>query len=288
MRIPRFWAIGRCDGRNPATGERMEITAPGWSFSSSAAAASDAQERANRIAERLGAGETPTPYGYFDRPIREEIKESLACNGEEHGLITRNHYGALVLNSSRVLFADIDFPYVQSRGLWDGLRLSLSRGYRERRQRELEDATWRRVRRWMEANALRGFRLYRTARGLRLAITDRVYEATEPDATALLAEVGSDPLYRKLTQAQECFRARLTPKPRRCGYFEPPHRFPFPDAETEKRYREWEAEYERLAEGYRACELLGQYGDGNADEIMAQTIRIHDDRACHPQGAPLA
>jgi hypothetical protein len=288
MRIPRFWAPGRCKGRFPDANEPTTFFAWGWSFDSLSGAEDDALARARRIAERIGLGEERATYGYFDRPIREEIKESLVCNGEEHGLITRNQYGALVLNSSRVLFADVDFPAVIPRGFWDALRIQFSRTYRQSRQQALEQAVWNRVRRWTEANAGRGFRLYRTARGMRLLMTDRRYDPAGREATLLLEELGSDPLYRKLTEVQQCFRARLTAKPWRCGWRNPPHRFPFADTEVERRFRQWEREYTGIAERYRACELIGEQASGAADEVIEQTVRVHDERACLPEGAPLA
>jgi hypothetical protein len=288
MRIPRFWAAGRCEGKFPDANQPTNFRAWGWSFDSLSAAEADARQRAERVARRVGLGEERGTYGYCDRPIREEIKQSLACDGQEHALITRNQYGALVLNSSRALFADIDFPNVIPRGFWDALRIQLSKKYRQTRQVALEQAVWIRIRLWAEANASRGFRLYRTARGMRLLMTDRLYEPASPEATSLLEELGSDPLYRKLTQVQQCFRARLTAKPWRCGHRNPPHAYPFANAEIERRHRRWEDEYTRVASRYRACDLVGQFGDGPSDEVIEQTIRVHDQRACSPDGAPLA
>jgi hypothetical protein len=288
MRIPRFWAIGQSQGKLPERGEPATFTALGWSFESLSGAEEDARRRAARVAAQVGLGERRATYGYFDRPIREEIKATLAHEGDEHGVITRNQYGALVLNSSRVLFADVDFPAVVPRGFWDALRMSFSRKARHSRQRELEQGVWNRVRSWAEANARRSFRLYRTSRGMRLLMTDRLYEPKSPDAASLLAELGSDPLYCKLTQAQECFRARLTPKPWRIGYANPPNRFPFADADAEQRHRRWEEEYERQSNSHRACELVGEFGSAASDAIIDQTIRVHDERACLPEGAPLA
>jgi hypothetical protein len=288
MRIPRFWAISQAQGKLPESDEIGTFTAVGWSFESLSGAEESARQRAIRIAERAGLGERRATYGYFDRPIREEIEETIAHDGDEHGVITRNQYGALVLNSSRVMFADVDFPAVIPRGFFDAMRLSFSRNARAARSREVEQATWNRVRAWAEANSHRSFRLYRTAAGMRLLLTDRVYEPAAADTTKLLEELGSDPLYRKLTQVQECFRARLTPKPWRCGVAHPPCRFPFIDREAEGKYRRWQSEYEKKSTPYRACELVGTFGTPAQDAIIEQTIRIHDDRACQPNGAPLA
>jgi hypothetical protein len=288
MRIPRFWAIGHSQGKLPESNEPATFTAVGWSFDSLSGAEENARQRAIRIAEQVGLGQRRATYGYFDRPIREEIQETITCNDHEHGVITRNQYGALVLNSARVLFADVDFPAVIPRGFFDAIRLSFSRNARTARARELEQGVWNRVRSWAENNPHRSFRLYRTAAGMRLLMTDRVYEPAAADTTQLLEELGSDPLYHKLTQVQECFRARLTPKPWRCGIANPPCRFPFADHQTEVKFRRWEAEYSEKSKRHRACELVGTFGVAPRNDIIEQTIRIHDERACEPNGAPLA
>lgn len=287
MRIPRYWARDEIEaaGRD---GQPTTFDAWGWSCESAGAAKAKARERARRLAELVTSGREPGPYGYFDRPIREEIKETLACRGEEHGLITRNGYGSLVLNSSRVMFVDVDFPTVKPRGLIETLRFAFSASYREARQRAAEQPAWDRIRRWAEANPQRGFRLYRTRRGMRLLMTDRLYEPAASETTVLLETLGADPLYVKLTQAQECFRARLTPKPYRCGLPSPRPRFPFYSAEAESKFRQWEAEYAQRAKGFRACELVGEFGVRSNDEIVEQTQRMHDEQACLPEGAPLA
>jgi hypothetical protein len=49
-----------------------------------------------------------------------------------------------------------------------------------------------------------------------LAVHD-LFDPTSAITLAALRELGSDPKYVQLAKAQECFRARLTPKPWRCG-----------------------------------------------------------------------
>lgn len=64
-----------------------------------------AAEAVERIAARIRRGEGfPERYAYGERPLREEIVQELpsAGAGEPDAAITRNSYGALVLNTGHV------------------------------------------------------------------------------------------------------------------------------------------------------------------------------------------
>jgi hypothetical protein len=293
MRIPRFWARGEVEIARPR-GEPHVFFGWGWSFRSPEEAKANGQVQAKRIADWFtsedGDFERTGYSGYGTPPIREEIKQTLSHGGQEIGLITRNAYGALVLNSPCVLFADLDFPTFAEKppGLLNWFKFVFSPSFRRSCQRTDEQAVWQRVQAWAEANPTRGFRLYRTPGGMRLLMTDRQYEPTAPETIALLETLGSDPLYVRLTKNQECFRARLTPKPFRCGIRAPERHFPFHTPEVETRFRQWEADYDARSRAYRACELVGEFGAPASDEIIQQTIWMHDERSCLPDGAPLA
>ena len=87
---------------------------------------------------------------------------------------------------------------------------------------------------------------------------------------------GSDPLYVRLCTAQQCFRARLTPKPWRCDAGKPPARFPFPDGAAELRYREWVQHYEQASQPYAVCRLLGDYGAQTRHPVVTAVLDVHD------------
>ena len=150
------------------------------------------------------------------------------------------------------------------------------------------DATIQAVRDWAQRNPQRSFRLYRTRAGLRLLFTDRLYSPISAETAQLLSDLGSDSLYRKLTERQECFRARLTPKPWRCGCRRPPSRYPWDDAEAERTYREWEREYQEKARGYSTCELVETMGEGISEGSVNAVVELHDRCACGEAGTGLA
>jgi hypothetical protein len=92
----------------------------------------------------------------------------------------------------------------------------------------------------------------------------------------MLRAFESDPLYVRLCQAQACFRARLTPKPWRCGMNTPPSRYPWENYDAEFRYREWEQRYERASAQYSVCKLVKQLGPQEIHPDVAPILALHD------------
>jgi len=287
MRIPRHWTKASYTGRN-LEGKEVTFTAWGWSFNGPAAAADEARSRAQRIFDCIINGRQPSSYEYADRPLREEIVETMGDNGKDLAIITRNRYGALVLNTASVLFVDIDLPRIEPNGLLDAILLSVSGSRRRQRQMALQERTLESVRDWAQRNQDYCFRVYRTCAGLRLLFVDRQYDPCSDQVARILDELGSDPLYRTLTSKQECFRARLTPKPWRCRTPVPPHQYPWTSDQQERRYRAWEERYARAAQAYAVCELIECYGDTIADEQISAIVEKHDGLTCADRPMQLA
>lgn len=287
MRIPPHWARGSYSGTD-RSGQDHTVTAYGWSLTSLTEAKAGAVSRAKRAFERLASGATRDSYEYLDHPLREEIVDSLNHAGDEVAVITRNRYGALVLNSASVCFVDIDCPRAHPAGLLEGILLLFSGERRRARARAVREETLRGVRDWAERNRRRSLRVYRTCAGLRLLFTDRLYEPTSVETADLFTELKCDPLYQKLTQKQESFRARLTPKPWRCGCPPPPKRYPWISPEAESANRDWQGRYDKKSHGYVTCELLETLGHAARNEHIAAIVEMHDHHACGAPGAELA
>jgi hypothetical protein len=287
MRIPPYWAKAVHTGKDKK-GKTRSFLAWGWSLDDLATAKKDATAKAKRIFDRLTTGTSPDQYGYLDQPLREEIIETLSHDGKEIALLTRNRYGALVLNSSSVCFADIDFPPIQTQGFLEGILLAFSRKRKNQRLQAIRESTIRSVMDWAKQNPNRSFRLYRTCAGLRLLFTDRLYDPTALETDHFLAGLGSDPLYRKLTEKQECFRARLTPKPWRCDCDKPPNRYPWEDTNAEQIYREWENEYRIKIRKFATCELIDSVGKGIPEKTIHTIVEIHDRYVFNNKAAALA
>jgi hypothetical protein len=252
----------------------------------------DAKQRAREVAERAAAAiEQRRPldsYGY-ERPLREEIVEEMHSGGEVTAVITRNAFGSLVLNTGRVLFADVDFPFptgeidlgkVLTR-LWNRLTgKPAAAGARD-------DEYLERFQRVLQERPGMGARVYRTFCGFRLLVTSGEFDPASSATNQLLAALGSDPLYIRLCQAQECFRARLSAKHWRCGVRRPPLRYPWASDAEEARYRQWEQEYHRHANQFATCALVASLGAPPIHAAVLPIVETHD-RLAIKDGAPLA
>lgn len=287
MRIPRHWTKGLYTGQD-TDGKECTFSAWGWSLDSVAAAKEDAVARAKRIFDYLVNGKRLDTYEYADVPMREEIVQTLQEGGKDIAIVTRNSYGALVLNAASVLFVDVDYPRVKANGLWDAFLLAVSRVRREWRIAASRELTLESVREWSKQNPGRSFRIYRTRAGLRLLFVDKLYEPKSAETSRLLTELGSDPLYHTLTSRQECFRARLTPKPWRCASKSPPNRYPWKDAQAERLYRDWERRYTQASQAYAVCELVEACGAAAPCGEIGAVLELHDRMACDGRKRELA
>lgn len=287
MRIPKHWRFAE-RAATGSDGIERQLKIWGWSFDGIEDASRAAAERLERVVGRLVRGEPLGQYEYLDVPLREEVLDVFRASGEESAVITRNRYGAKVLNTADVLFADIDFLPPKPAGFFDAIGLLFSARKRQERAEESRQATLRRVGEWAVRNPGRTFRLYRTHAGVRLLFTDRRYDPNSDETAALLGELGSDPLYIRLTRKQECFRARLSPKPWRCGCARPPHSFPREGNSAEADHARWLGEYESRISGFSVCSLLDAPAPPEHDERIEQVIALHDAETGVGTNLPLA
>jgi len=287
MKIPPYWNKGAHTDVD-AKGKKHTFCVWGWSFDSLAKAKEHASSRARQALDAWMAGSRRDSYDYLDHPLKEEIVQAVGPKGQETAVITRNRYGALVLNAASVCFVDVDFPRASSRGLLDGLLCLFSSSRRQARASADQQASLQSIRDWAKRNPRRSFRLYQTAAGLRLLFTDRLYDPTSDEVRRLLEELGSDPLYRRLTLKQDCFRARLTPKPWRCGCRRPPIPYPWDSPAAEQDYRAWQRQYEARCGAYGVCRLVEEVGAPIAADPIAAVIHLHDQHACRGPEAKLA
>ncbi|MCC5848783.1 MAG: hypothetical protein JJU29_11890 [Verrucomicrobia bacterium] len=287
MRIPPHWARGFYTDTDKS-GQPAEFVAFGWSFESIQDARKNGVERAKRVFEMVRSGKRPEKYEYHDRPIREEILERIGEEGAESAIITRNRYGALVLNCSRVMFVDIDFPAPKAKGFWDGVLLLFSGERRRARREEVIEDRIRKVQDWAAQNPARAFRMYRTLEGLRLLFTDKLYEPAAEETARIFTELGADPLYMKLTEKQECFRARLTAKPWRCQSPRPPVTFPREKEDDERLHRDWLQAYNQHSQNYKVCDWLEAFGTTAENPEITAIVNFHDQAVQTTATKPLA
>lgn len=213
----------------------------------------------------------------YRRPICEEILRELdLCN-----VVTRNHYGAEVLNSTTTCFIDIDSiawtPLDILRNIFG------SYGVVEKTLATAEKLAAK------PENAELGFRVYRTSAGMRVIVTGQGLEPGSERVHQLFAAFHADTRYAHLCDLQKCFRARLTPKPfrLRARNMEKLGRFPaFPYAnEIDRQEAEsWVADYNGRSERYAVCSFLKSFGRPAEDPIVA----FHDEATHANERKPLA
>ncbi|MGI9335304.1 MAG: hypothetical protein ACR2RL_19325 [Gammaproteobacteria bacterium] len=219
------------------------------------------------------------PYSQTRRP--EELIEDLSVAGTDNEmLVTRNGYGALVLNTSRVMFADVDFEHISV--------LRRLRGWLTGNRPDPQAQVLARLELWLKGHRGWGIRVYRTFNGLRLLITHELFDPVSQQTHDLMTSMGCDPLYVKLCGVQESFRARLSPKPWRVRYSAPPNRYPRGDAEAQARFDAWLNAYEQRSKAYAICHHVKTLGTRSYRREVDAVVHVHD-RYCNvSSGLPLA
>ena len=245
------------------------------------AIASAAQMRLMSAAKRPRRGrrkETEDPYYGPGFHLEETLCGVLDPNVD--ALITRNHYGCLVLNAAHALFIDVDMFLPD-----DIYNPAEERDKRMEpaRQRVLSD-----LRSVLENKDEYGFRIYRTAGGFRILATTHEFEPESDQADRLMKSVGADTNFVELCRRQRNFRARLTPKPWRCNLHRPPNFFPRKNARAEKRFQKWLMEYDRACESRATCEYVGHVGRDFVHERIGRIIEFHDRATNALSSLPLA
>lgn len=276
MKIPKFWSKGTAEGAS-ATGQRLVFSCWRPSDVSEEDARESALAAAKRVLEAALRGRKLDRYAYGRSPLREAVLNTMEDEqGNRIAVVTRNSYGALVLNAERVLFVDIDFPPV---AVGEAAKHFFARLFGRAKpspeaQREAE--TRARVEQFMAQRSHWGFRLYRTLAGLRGIVTHDVFDPKSAAALDILQQLHSDPLYIRLCKAQECFRARLTPKPWRCRHCANTTPYPIEDAAATAGFERWEAEYAARQREYATCRFLGTLGNGAVHPEVERVVELHD------------
>lgn len=274
MHIPKYWARAVAMAHRPGMKD-APLVAWRWSDFSQAEADMEARRAAQFIAQEFSWGRPLNRYSYGERPLREQ-----ALHAAPGGMLTRNSYGAEILNTEQVMFADIDFPPPPT-----GLKSLFGGSGRD--QKNQADSL-QRVQAWAASRPELSMRVYRTAAGLRLLFTHQLYDPTGADVQDMLAGLGSDPLYARLCREQQCFRARLTPKPWRIGLTQTPPRYPQLAPKDQAALAAWLNRYQHHSQQYGVCRLLAELGRQDVEPTAAAIIALHDSKTCLDPNWPLA
>ena len=281
MEFYDYWARSKTI---PVNGKTVPfVSAVGYSNLNVDDALRMANERAEGHAHKIN-NNLPFDYDYNQLPFCEEVIDRFTKDEELVTVVSRVHYGALVLNTTEVFFADIDLPPPKPKPL-GGLFSFFSKPAND------PDPPGAAVVANLESicgkNPGLGFRLYRTAAGFRAMATSRTFKVGDSYTTELLEQLESDRLYTVLCQRQKCFRARLTPKPFRIGLRNPPTRFPYENQSQLDAMKRWTSRYDETRSGFSTCAFITHVGNTVIDEDVESICQLHDHFACNGE-LPLA
>lgn len=256
----------------------------GASNDSDDAALREAQKRAIACKTFFSEGFSKLEeYEYSVGFIREEVIDEINGLMGTTAVITRNSYGASVLNSDQVLIGDIDYPVPGIFGrVLSMFGLSLFR-------RKPKDKTYYLdlIKSYQEKNLSLKIKVYETFAGLRFIICNKLFKADSEEVQNIFKDLEVDPLYRMLCEKQTCFRARLTPKPWRIGLERPATRFPRKQQEDILAFETWLKNYESAGVSKQSAREIASFGTASIHPDVKTVVEFHDKIACR-QGDTLA
>jgi hypothetical protein len=252
MKIYKHWVVEK--SKITIDGKAQEITCYGGSNLSVEEARARAREKAEKI-ERKIEGERHL-FDSYEAEIREEILRII----DDHSAITRNRYGASVLNTEKMMILDIDGPKIGFLDLF------------KKDSRSDKDKIFDMVRKLATKYQGYAFRLYETFQGARVIVLGRDFDPRDRETKRMMDEFNCDPLYTFLCIKQGCYRARLTPKPYRMkmrGY-----KVKFPREGDDSEFQQWLAQYEANSRSFNVCRFVEQLG---TSQPLTDVVYLHDD-----------
>lgn len=136
-----------------------------------------------------------------------------------------------------------------------------------------------------------GIRVYETPAGLRLLVTHKTMSPNDPEVELFFKLMEADPVYARMCKNQQCFRARVSPKPWRVDMSEhiSPRSGTWPIGEQYMSAREnWIKQYENKAKDYAACRFIQHCGSTRVDRKVLDVIKLHDKLSKAETDCPIA
>jgi len=270
MRIFKFWRIAETTAM--IRGTEKTISCFGGSNCSETDAVADGHRRLEAVKRRIAGMDKGRGRGLdYEADIREEPIKWIG----DQDVVTRNRYGAEVLNTTSFVFVDIDEPVLR---IWQVFGRPRSR---EQRKQAILQFLAKRFQK-PDLKGL-GIRVYETHSGIRLILGILAMDPRSRESKNLLRSFNADRLYSALCARQNCYRARLTPKPHRIKM--KPIRLRYPCEEKDRdQIDSWTKEYDSKSQGFSSCRLVQVLGN----EIVSPAVRLHDERTRAQSNLPLA
>lgn len=281
-------------------GKEIEITRYGWSDLSQEDALCCANNRCQIAKEKIlmeGKFATGDVHYYSTGQVYEEPIEHFP---ELNLINTRNNYGAICLNVDNVMFLDID-----DNDLFNALPKKkrtimetnpatgfFARLFGEtiREEKVIEEPLieplhflTQKILAFIQQNPKAAFNLYRTAAGYRIIVLHSLFDIENTYVSDYFQHFLVDELYTKLCFSQQCYRARLTPKPWRMGLSDR-----WDKNYEDKQKSEWLNAYEIKAQNYATCHFIQTFGHTIMPPKVATIVKLHDERTKAYSLLPLA
>jgi hypothetical protein len=270
MRVFKFWHLA--ESTVLIDGAEKPISCFGGSNFSETDALADGQRRLEAVKRRIAGIDKAKGRGPdYEGDIREEPLKWIG----DQDVVTRNRYGAEVLNTTSFVFVDIDEA---ARSIWQVFGRPPSRDQRKKAILQFLAKRFQKP----DLKGL-GIRVYETHSGVRLILGIQAMDPRSKESKKLLRSFNADRLYADLCAKQNCYRARLTPKPYRIKMKSLRLRYPYEEKDR-VRIDEWTREYDAKSQGFSSCRLVQVLGN----EIISPAIRLHDERTKAQSRLPLA
>lgn len=284
---------------------KIEVERYGWSDISKEDALNVAKARCDIAKEKiLSTGSFSTEDGHY-YPNAQVYEEPVEYFPELELINTRNTYGAMCLNVSNVMFLDID-----DSDLWKALPKSKeimmvtkpAKGFWGRlfgktiqEEQVIEkpliksfDFLEQRFADFIKQHPEVSFNLYRTAAGYRVIVLHSLFEIDAPQVPLYFEHFFVDELYAKLCFSQQCYRARLTPKPWRMGgELEGRGSYRFCKSDENSK-AQWLSLYQDKSQYYATCHFVKKFGSALSHPKIERVVALHDERTQAHSLLPLA
>lgn len=255
MKIYKYWVAEK--RKIIIDGAEQEITCYGGSNRSTDDARLKAKEKAEKIQRKI-EGEKHL-FDEYEAEIREEILQII----DDHSAITRNRYGAQVLNAENLMILDIDKP-----------KAAFADIFKKKDVGQDKLKIFDTVRKLAATSKYKdyGYRIYETYQGARVIVLGKSFDPRDRETKRMMDEFNCDPLYTRLCIKQGCYRARLTPKPYRMNMRA--YKVKFPRNGNDYEFQQWLTNYESESRNFSVCQLIEQIG---TSQSLNDMIRLHDD-----------
>lgn len=252
MKHYKFWI--KEDFKITIDGNEETISILSGSNQSEKMAFQKASEKATNIEKRISERK---PKESYEVAIKEYVTEVI----DDSNIVTICRYGAKILNTTSYTVLDLDdYPV----NFFDMFKSVKKLKKKDRIVYKFEES----VRKYPELGT--DFRIYETTKGIRV-IGKKYIDPSSKGYTALMRRLRVDWIYIQLSKKQQCYRARLTPKPYRMKINTIKVKSPL-DCRKEN-YLSWEQAYIEKSKEYSVVRLVKAIG---SDFSREKIVKKHD------------